>query len=204
VSAGLASAEPAVFLSPRVGETLQGGQVVEVRFDGVPDDVDEMELLLVGGADRSISFRLTEMLDPTTRSYSWTVPNLVLPQASLVLRMGEDEHEIEAEPSVAFAIEPSPSRAAARLDYRHGELWVSDGGVEASMTYSLPGMAMTPTVDDTDREDGQSKGLLRNPLPGNPEEIDSGVATPVAECAPPGPSSSSSLSRAPRDVPRRI
>lgn len=205
LSAGLAAAEPVVFVSPRGGETLQGGQVVEVRFDGVPDDVEEMELLLIAGPERTIAFRLTEMFDPATRSFSWTVPNLVLPQASLVLRMGEDdEREVESAPSSPFAIEPSPSRAAARLDDRHGELWVSDGGVEASAPYSLPGMSMTPTVEDSGRDDGPSKGLLRNHVHGDPADVDAGVAIPAAACAVPATASGPSLSRSPRDVPRRI
>lgn len=193
-----------MFLSPRAGETLRGGQVVEVRFEGVPDDVDEMELLLIAGPDRSIAFRVTEMLDPATRSFPWTVPNLVLPQASLILRMGEEDLEHEAEPSAAFAIEPSPSRAVARLDYRHGELWVSDGGIEASAPYSLPGAAMTPTDSYVDRGSESSGGVLRNPLPGDPEEIDRGVAAPSKAAAAQAASSSHALSRAPRDVPRRI
>ena len=205
LSTGLAAAEPAVFLSPSAGETLQGGQVVEVRFEGVPRDVDEMELLLIAGADRAIAFRVTEMLDPTTRSFAWTVPNLVLPQAALILRMGDDELEHEAEPSAVFAIEPSPALAVARLDYRHGELWVSDGSGETSASYSLPGTAMTPTGDAcVDRGDHPSGGILREPLSGDSEEIGPGVAAPSQPAAASPDSVSHAFSRVPRDVPRRI
>ena len=204
VSTGLVVAEPVVFLSPRGGETLQGGQVVEIRVDGVPADVEEFEILLSAAPGRAVSFRLTGTLEPTTRSISWTVPDLVLPQAVLRLRMGRDELEFESAPSAAFAIEPSSSHTTAQLAYRHGELWVSDGSGEASTSYALPGMAMTPSREVIRRRRGRSKILVPDPLPCDP------VWTECAHAALSGSEPSSDFSqagarsRAPRDIPRRI
>lgn len=204
LSAGLAAAGPVVFVSPRAGETLQGGQIVEVRFEGVPENVDEMELLLTAGPDRAISFRLTEMLDPTTRSYRWAVPNLVLPQATLILRMGEDELEAESSPSDPFAIEPSPTPTLARLDFRHGELWVSDGAGEASVSYALPGMAMSPSKESLRRRRGRAKILIPSPLSGDPGLTECGFAAPAGADPSSVTSQPGTRSRMPRDVPRRI
>ncbi len=201
--ASAAVSEPIVFTSPRPGETLQGGQVVEIRFEGVPDDVEEFELLLGAGPGSAITFRLTEMLDPATRSFFWTVPNLSLPEATLRLRMGQDEVEIESSPSEPFAIETSRSESAASLDFRRGELWVGTGGAGEILPYSLPGLDMTPLRLVEWRQD-RAMILLPDRIPSPSELHDGGIAPPSSAISGLGPPGPGHHSRAPRDVPRRI
>ncbi len=201
--AGAAVSEPVVFTSPRPGETLQGGQVVEIRFEGVPADVEEFELLLGAGPGSAITFRLTEMLDPATRAFFWTVPNLSLPEATLRLRMGQDEVEVESVPSEPFAIETSRSESAASLDFRRGELWVATETGGELLPYSLPGLDMTPLRFVEWRQD-RAMILVPDRTPAAPEHVDRGIAPPSAVTSELGLPDRDSHSRAPRDVPRRI
>ena len=45
-------AQTVEFSAPAPGQVLEAGQVVEIRWSGVPAGVDELELLLSGGPNR--------------------------------------------------------------------------------------------------------------------------------------------------------
>jgi hypothetical protein len=120
-----AAARPVVFTSPRQGQVLQGGEVVEVSWTGVPAGADEVELLLSLDGGRRVAVRLTEELSSGDRSYLWRVPNLSGRRAALVLRMGIEGREIESAPSALFEIRPEPERPPVPVAWRAGELWLS-------------------------------------------------------------------------------
>ena len=123
--AATAIARPVVFTVPRLGQTLQGGSVVEVSWTGVPASADEVELLLSLDGGRRVAVRLTEQLSSGDRSYLWRVPNLSARRAALILRMGIEGREVESAPSAVFEIRPEPARPAVPVDWRAGELWLS-------------------------------------------------------------------------------
>ena len=139
-----AVARPVDFTSPRQGQILQGGAVVEVSWTGVPASADEVELLLSLDGGRRVAVRLTEELSSGDRSYLWRVPNLSARQAALVLRMGIEGNEIESAPSAVFEIRPEPARAAAPVDWRAGELWLS-GEARARDADPFPAGLDSPT-----------------------------------------------------------
>ena len=132
-----AVARPVVFTSPRQGQVLRGGDVIEVSWTGVPASADEVELLLSLDGGRRVAVRLTEELSSGDRSYLWRVPNLSGRQAALVLRMGIGGREVESAPSALFEIRPEAARPAVPVAWRAGELWLS-GEVRAGDTDPLP------------------------------------------------------------------
>lgn len=198
-------AQPVAFTSPRAGQALQAGQVVEVRFDGVPADVEEVELLLVAGRDRQFVLRLTESLEPNEGSVLlWTVPNLELPEARLLLRMGLGGREIESAPSEPFSVESSRSCALVQLQARRGEVWIDAAGQEEIRRESLPSSALgargasfeRPALDTSPALPSSGRGVSCSVSASAPA-----AGRTVAAVRPPEPAS---LSRAPRCVPQRI
>jgi hypothetical protein len=114
--------EARVALDSPGGEALEPGTTVSVHWKGLPADAEELELLLeIGGGVR---LRITEELDPDSGSYAWTVPNLSLPRARVVLRLNRKGRELEAGVSEPFRIRRTPDSAAPALGLRAGELWI--------------------------------------------------------------------------------
>jgi hypothetical protein len=115
---------------PARGPVVRAGEWVRTRWEPLPADVDEFELLLVLDGARAPRVRLTGQLSPERESYLWRVPNLPCLSARLLLRFsrGHDEEE-EAEPGEAFSIVGTVLEPVARLSYVRGEWWVAtDGG----------------------------------------------------------------------------
>lgn len=192
------------FLSPRAGETLRAGQTVEIRFQGVPDEVDEVELLLVSGRSRRLVLRLTESLGPAAASFDWKVPALSMPDARLVLRMGLDGREVESEPSGVFAIESSGSAATASLSLRNGELWVGDDDPDRKIQDSLPGGTFTPDPTRVTAWSSASPLALPRLDPTVPAPCASEETAFPATLTGDGACVSIELTRAPLVVPQRI
>jgi hypothetical protein len=113
-----------VFTAPARGQAFAAGTAVEVSWAGVPENVEEVELLLSLDGGGRIALRLTEQFSPDTRSILWRVPNLASRQAAFVLRMGIEGREIESAPSAPFEIVPEPLRPVEPVDWRAGELWL--------------------------------------------------------------------------------
>jgi hypothetical protein len=120
----VATSRPIVSNAP--GRSLEAGTVVEVSFSGVPENAEEVELLLSLDGGRRVAVRLTEQLSPGGRSYSWRVPNISARRASLVLRMGIEGREIEGPPSEPFEIVPDASRPGESVELRDEELWLGE------------------------------------------------------------------------------
>jgi hypothetical protein len=138
-----AAAAPVHIVAPAGGETLTAGQVIAVRWTGLPSEVDEMELLLEVGKTTRLCFRLTPQLAASTRSYLWQVPNLPTPEARLRLRWGRDGVEVDGEPSEAVAIEASPHAPLDGVLDRFGERWITD----SAATSEAPTSGVTPVVE---------------------------------------------------------
>ncbi len=189
-----AVAGPVVFTSPRPGQVLQGGAVVEVSWTGVPASADEVELLLSLDGGRRVAVRLTEELSSGDRSYLWRVPNLSGRQAALVLRMGIDGREIESAPSALFEIRPEPERPAVPVAWRAGELWLSaDAG--ARDTDPLPAAGL-------DSPSGQW-----TPLRERSDSVSPPAGAALSGARPSGrrvPTRTDSSGNAPRDLPAPV
>lgn len=82
-----AGAEPRVLDLPRV---VHVGEIIEVRWQGVPREADEMELLLSLDGGRHFDQHISPEMDPRLGVYRWRVPDLPCADARLMLRYGEE------------------------------------------------------------------------------------------------------------------
>jgi hypothetical protein len=122
-------ATASLFVHPTGGDVVVSGQLVEVRWQALDDDVDEMELLLLIGDRDPLSLRLTRQIDGSSRSILWRVPNLPVSRARLRLRWGRDGVETEGEPSEPFTILLARTAPFESLRFRDGEWWVCRGSI---------------------------------------------------------------------------
>lgn len=93
---------------PAAGDVLVAGSdaVVEWTLDGTALDpgVEEWEAFLsVNGGD-FYAVRLTPHLDASRRRFTFKVPALATAQARILLRFGDEEHEVGVESPQRFAI----------------------------------------------------------------------------------------------------
>ncbi len=114
---------------PDAGPAVVAGQRVTVAWEGVPADVDELELLLSVDGGKRYPIRLTRSLDPASGSVAWTVPSFATSDARLRLRFGREGREEEGEPSAPFGIFVPPASPPSRLELRECEWWVAGEGV---------------------------------------------------------------------------
>ncbi|MFN7987182.1 MAG: hypothetical protein U0529_06895 [Thermoanaerobaculia bacterium] len=126
----LAAPAPAARPAVRIvdaGAALSAGQSVVVAWEGLPPDVDEVELLLSVDGGRRFPLRLTGSLDADEGSLTWVVPALSVASARVRLRFGRAGcDEEESDPSAPFEILAPPSSPSARFERREGEWWVVD------------------------------------------------------------------------------
>jgi hypothetical protein len=88
--------------------TVHAGDLVELRWNTLPSNVEELEILLSLDGGRHYAVRVTPECDPRAGRYLWRVPNLATSSARLRLRLGVEEREIEAEPGTMFEIVAPP------------------------------------------------------------------------------------------------
>jgi len=112
-------------LAPSGGAVVTAGELVDVRWTALARDVEEFELLLSLDDGRHFSLRLTVMLNPRLRTYSWRVPNLPTETARIRLRVGREGRETEAEIGEAFRIVGAKDAVVAQPSFRDGELWMT-------------------------------------------------------------------------------
>lgn len=129
LAVGADAAAAARIVNPAGGEHLVPGQLVEVRWDELPDGVHEMELLLELDGGSPYEVRLTPQLIGSSRSLAWEVPNLPAKGARLRLRWNRDGVEIEGEPSALFTIVPQPGSPIDSTHLDGGEWWIGTGSV---------------------------------------------------------------------------
>jgi hypothetical protein len=122
-ASGRLSAQVSVVL-PEFG-TVRAGETATIEWRGLPEGVEELELLLtVEGRDLPI--RLTPQLAAPAKLVSWSVPNLPSSRARLTVRFGLAGEEIESAPSAPFEILPAENGPPAVLTFREGEWWVQE------------------------------------------------------------------------------
>ncbi|HEX4438812.1 MAG TPA: hypothetical protein VH854_02000 [Thermoanaerobaculia bacterium] len=120
---GAVAPEPRVYLD--AASPVAAGQLVTVRWEGLPADAGELELLLDVDGGRS-RLRITEELDPRAGSYAWSVAAVSARNARLILRMNRGGREIEIAPSAPFDVVPGDAAPRASLLQREGEIWLAD------------------------------------------------------------------------------
>ncbi len=117
---------------PAAGSVLRAGTFVEVHWTGIPQESDELEVLLWLGDGARVPIRLTGELDGRTRSFTWRVPNLPSANARLFVRFEEDGREAEGESGPAFTILGDKSRPIEAVRLHCGELWTGTGPTGSS------------------------------------------------------------------------
>ena len=205
-AADLASSLSAIrFLQPPERSSLHEGEIVEIRWSGVPGDADEIELLLSVDGGQHFSLRLTDELNSGSNSYLWLVPGLVADNASLAIRVGVRGREITSAPGPRFRLSRNPSTASVPLRWKLGEIWVESGNPGEAAGRSTPspsGLSTRPerilsVPDDSDaaelpRSSKASAANTTHEIPiGHLREAD----PPVLSGLP---------SRAPLSTPQRI
>jgi hypothetical protein len=123
-----AAAAPVISLPANGGAALVPGQVVEVRWSGLPAGVEEMELMLSLDGGRHFPVRITPDLDADHGSCSWQVPRLPSRTARLALRVHLGGREVIAGRSPLFRIAAADraSRPVSARRRRDGDLWLGD------------------------------------------------------------------------------
>jgi hypothetical protein len=129
---GLLGAASGGIVSPSAGERLFSGDVVEVRWESLPADAVEGELLLTIEGSARFSLRVGPRLDPSARSTWWVVPALPAGSARLRLRAGFEGREVECEPGGAFEIVSRPGSAPASFLLRDDEWWLAGEALPVS------------------------------------------------------------------------
>lgn len=192
------------FALPRAGASVRGGDIIEVRWAGVDDSADEVELLLSVDGGRHFDLRLTEELDADSSSFLWRVPNLTAGEACLAIRAGVAGRESTSAPGPLFRIAPDASLPALPLSWRGGELWVGvDARLESARREApLSGLAageegMTALADTGPAFDLPRSAPLDPAGPAHHLRRDS-PAVPAAASFP------DELPRAPLSIPPRI
>ena len=124
VAAAPALAEPRLSVARSRAGAVRGNETLVVRWQGLPAEVEEVELLLSVDGGRHYALRLTESVSPDSGSYEWVVPNVATPQARLAIRAGIEGREEILVTSDRFAIESADSApAGVSLRVHRGELW---------------------------------------------------------------------------------
>ena len=107
---------------------LHAGDVVELRWDALPAEFEEMELVLsVDG--REFDLRISPEMDPRTRRFRWRVPNLSAAAARIAIRGGgpRDPHGPAGETwfpaSATFRVVADPRAPRAVIALREGASW---------------------------------------------------------------------------------
>jgi hypothetical protein len=186
------------FLSPAAGDRLAAGARVEVRWEGLPPGIEEMELLVSWDGGREFA-RVADDLAPSSVSFSWPVPSLPCRAAVLALRGRIDGRETILFRTDPFAIDGVSGSGVQEVSYHGSELWTDSAGTPAPLPETgLTGAtswasAALSASDDLDDAPDSLDGNL--PLASCPE-----VAGPARR---PAAASGSLRSRSPLVFPLR-
>jgi len=124
LAGALPGARQGALSAPAAGSVVQGGQLVEIRWSGIPAAAREVELLLSVDGGRTFPLRLTEELAPRSSSFFWRVPSLVSDEACLALRVGMDGRETLTFRGATFRLRPDPTPGKAVVRWKSGEIWL--------------------------------------------------------------------------------
>jgi hypothetical protein len=106
VFASFARAESLRVVAPANGATLRGGSFAELRWTSakVPEAAEEWEAFLSVDGGKYYAFRVTPHLDIQLRSFTFVVPNVDTRNARILIRTGDEVHELHFESRDSFAI----------------------------------------------------------------------------------------------------
>ena len=184
------------FSSPAPRERLEAGRLYEIRWEGLPPGIEEMELLVSCDGGRNF-VRVADDLEPSTASYSWVVSSLPSEEAVLAIRGRIDGRETMLLRTGPFAIDRRDGRGLEALSYHGGELWTDVAG--------------TPTpLPESGLASPASRTLVALPAPDEPDQSlsDADSTAPGLSGKLPGaprlatrPSPAPARPRSPLDVP---
>jgi hypothetical protein len=106
-----------------VPATVSAGEVVELRWQGIPGEIDEMELLLSLDGGCTYPVRVTPELEGHSLTFRWSVPDLPTGSAQLLLRVGDGEGERLGARSRTFRILHVAGAPSPDLGFHEGSLW---------------------------------------------------------------------------------
>ena len=164
--AAFSRAAPLHVLAPANGATLRGGAFAELRWAApqLPPSAEEWEAFLSIDGGRYYAFRITPHLDIDLQRFTFVVPNVDTRAARILIRTGDEVHEMHFESRSTFAIERDPNAEPvipARMQFGRGEsardgdpavmAWTegarNGSGVtqQASTTLPSPSLTSAPT-----------------------------------------------------------
>ncbi|HEV7572193.1 MAG TPA: hypothetical protein VGQ21_11905 [Thermoanaerobaculia bacterium] len=104
--ASFARAESLRVVAPANGATLRGGSFAELRWTSAqpPAAAEEWEAFLSVDGGKYYAFRVTPHLDIHLRSFTFIVPNVDTRNARILIRTGDEVHELHFESRDSFSI----------------------------------------------------------------------------------------------------
>jgi hypothetical protein len=122
----VARAESLRVVAPANGATLRGGSFAELRWTSaqLPVPAEEWEAFLSVDGGKYYAFRVTPHLDINLRSFTFVVPNIDTRSARILIRTGDEVHELHFESRDSFSIvrDAKAEESLPRvLQPRHGE-----------------------------------------------------------------------------------
>ncbi len=123
VGASVGTTPMARLLSPADGAELTAGSLATIEWEGLdlPARAHEWEAFLSVDGGRTWPLRVTPHLDLSIRRFSFRVPGFPTRDARLLLRVGDEEREVEMEAPQRFVVvgdlrawRPPPGRVLGR------------------------------------------------------------------------------------------
>src|SRR4051812_6058343 len=162
--ATIARAESLRVVAPANGSTLRGGSFAELRWtaEQLPPAAEEWEAFLSIDGGKYYAFRVTPHLDIQLRRFTFVVPNVDTRNARILIRTGDEVHELHFESRDSFSIvrdakaeAPLPrviesERGEAARDGDPAVVAWADGARDGSdVTPQSLTPSPAPTVDDS-------------------------------------------------------
>jgi len=109
--ASFARADAPRLLAPAAGTTLRGGSLAELRWSAaqLPPAAEEWEAFLSIDGGKYYAFRVTPHLDVELRRFTFAVPNVDTGNARILIRTGNEVHEMHFETAGTFSIRRDPN-----------------------------------------------------------------------------------------------
>ena len=113
-------------VAPASGVTLRGGTFAELRWSApqLPPAAEEWEAFLSVDGGKYYAFRITPHLDIDLQRFTFVVPNVDTHAARILIRTGDEVHEMHFESRTTFSIERDPNAELvipARVQFDRGE-----------------------------------------------------------------------------------
>jgi hypothetical protein len=139
---------PEILLPPAAAAAFHPGEVVQLRWRGVPSEAEEMEILLSLDGGRTFAVRVTPDLDADHGAFSWRVPPFPSRRARLAMRVNLAGREVFAALSTPFRIAAAGAAVPWTVRSRDGDLWPGgpDGAAAGEVDRALGATAPPPRL----------------------------------------------------------